>query len=110
LLKAVDVYFLLKPVCEIWDNSQHDPLGIFISLPISRHEPWRLRQTHSVVDLARSLREVPDADILQRGHLLCEFLYWARQLETMTESVVRRLLRPIEGRPLPGKIAQGREG
>jgi hypothetical protein len=55
LLKAVDVYFVLKPVCEIWDKSQHEPLGIFISLPLSRHEPWRLRHTHPVVDLARSL-------------------------------------------------------
>jgi hypothetical protein len=64
LLKAVDVYFVLKPVCEIWDNSQHEPLGIFISLPLSRHEPWRLRHTQPVVDLARSLLEVPDADFL----------------------------------------------
>jgi hypothetical protein len=53
LLKAVDVYFLLKPVCGIWDNSQHEPLGIFISLPLSRHEPWRLRHAQPVVDLAR---------------------------------------------------------
>jgi hypothetical protein len=34
LLKAVDVFFVLKPVCEIWDNSRHEPLGIFISLHI----------------------------------------------------------------------------
>jgi hypothetical protein len=97
LLKAVDVYFVLKPVCEIWDNSQHESLGIFISLPLSRHEPWRIRHTQSVVDLVRSLREVPDADFLQKGNLLCEFLYWTRQLETMPEGVVRRLLHPIEG-------------
>jgi hypothetical protein len=106
LLKAVDVYFVLKPVCEIWDNSQHEPLGIFIYLPLSRHAPWSLRLTQPVVDLARSLREVPDTDFLQKGHLLCEFLYCTRQLETMTEGVVPRLLHPIEGGPLPGKIAQ----
>jgi hypothetical protein len=97
LLKAVDVSFVLKPVCEIWDSSQHDPLGIFIFLPLSRHEPWRLRHTHPVVDLARSLREVPDADFLQKGHLLCEFIYWKRQLETIPEGVVQILLHPIEG-------------
>jgi hypothetical protein len=83
LLKAVDVYFFLKPVCEIWDNSQHEPLGIFISLPLSRHEPWPRRHTQPVVDLARSLLEVPDADSVQKGNLLCEFLYWTRQLEIM---------------------------
>jgi hypothetical protein len=74
LLKAVNVYFVLKPVCEIWDNSQHEPLGVFIFLRLRRHEPWRLRHTQPVVDLARSLREVPDTDFIQKGHLLCEFL------------------------------------
>jgi hypothetical protein len=55
LLKAVDVYFVLKHVCDIWDNSQHEPLDIFISLPLSRHEPWRLRHAQPVVDLVRIL-------------------------------------------------------
>jgi hypothetical protein len=27
------VYFFLKPVCNIWDNSQHEPLGILSLLP-----------------------------------------------------------------------------
>jgi hypothetical protein len=39
LLKAVDVYFVLKPLCAIWDHSQHEPLGIFISLSLSIHGP-----------------------------------------------------------------------
>jgi hypothetical protein len=43
LLKAMDVYFVLKAYSMLWNNSQHEPLGIFISLPLSRHEPWRLR-------------------------------------------------------------------
>jgi hypothetical protein len=97
LLKAVDVYFLLKPVCAIWDHSQHDPLGIFISLPLSRHESWRLRNTQPVVDLARALREVPDDDLVQKGHILHEFLYLTRQLETMSESVVLGWLHTTEG-------------
>jgi hypothetical protein len=66
LLKAIDVYFLLKPVCALWDHSQHEPLGIFISLPLSRHEPWRLRNTQPVVDLLCALREVPDDDFVQK--------------------------------------------
>jgi hypothetical protein len=39
LLKAVDVYFVLKYVCAIWDHSQHEPLGFFLSLPLRRHGP-----------------------------------------------------------------------
>jgi hypothetical protein len=34
MLKAVDVYFVLKPVCEIWDISQHELLGIFSLCPL----------------------------------------------------------------------------
>jgi hypothetical protein len=64
MLKAVDVYLVLKLVCENWDNSQHKPLGIFIYLPLSRHEYGRLRHTQPVVDLACALREVPDADFI----------------------------------------------
>jgi hypothetical protein len=55
LLKAVTVYFVLKADSMIWDNSQHEPLGIFISLPLSRREPWRLRRTKPVADLESAL-------------------------------------------------------
>jgi hypothetical protein len=81
LLKEGDVYFVLKPGCAVWDPSQHEPLGISVSLPLIRHEPWLLRHTQPVVDLARALREVPDDDFVQKGHLLCEFLCLARQLD-----------------------------
>jgi hypothetical protein len=74
LLKAVDVYFVLKPACAIWYHSQHEPIGTFISFSLSRHEPLRLRHTHPVVDLARTLREVLEDDFVPKGHLLSEFL------------------------------------
>jgi hypothetical protein len=97
LLKAVYVYFVLKTVRAIWDHSQHEPLGIFISLPLSRHEPWRLRHTPPVVDLSRALREVPDNDFVQKGHIFREFLCLARQLINIPESVVQGLLHTTEG-------------
>jgi hypothetical protein len=97
LLKAVDIYLVLKPVCVIWDHSQHEPLGMYIYLPLSRHEPWRLRHTQPMVDLARALREVPDDEFVQKRHILREFLCLARQLETMPQIVVRGLLHTTEG-------------
>jgi hypothetical protein len=33
LFKVLYVYFVLKPVCKIWDNSQHELLGILSLLP-----------------------------------------------------------------------------
>jgi hypothetical protein len=40
LLKVMDVYFVLKEADSmIWNISQHEPLDLFISLPLSRHDP-----------------------------------------------------------------------
>jgi hypothetical protein len=97
LLEVVDVYFVLKPVCAFRGHSQHEPLGIFISFPLRRHEPWRLSNAQPVVDLTRALREVPDHHLVEKGHLLREFPCFVRQLENMPESVVRGLLDTTEG-------------
>jgi hypothetical protein len=67
-----------------------------IHLPLSRHEPWCL-----------ALREVPGDDFIQKGHLLREFIFLTRQLETMPESVVRGLLHTTEGVYISGKVAKG---
>jgi hypothetical protein len=92
LLKATDVNFLLKPGSEIWSFSQHETLDIFISLPLSRHEPWRLRKTKPVVDWASALREAQDADHIHKWGILRNFLRLTRKLDTMSESVVRAVL------------------
>jgi hypothetical protein len=110
MLKAVYVYSVLKPECAVWDHSQHEPLGIFISLLLRRHEPWRLRHTQPVVDLARALREVPDDDFVQKGHLLCDFCCLVRQLETMPASVVRGVLHTTEGGQVSSEVAVARPG
>jgi hypothetical protein len=92
LLNAMDVKFVLNPGSEIWSFSQHRQLGIFISLPLSRHEPWRLRKTKPVVDLASALREVQDADQIHKGDIFHKFLRLMRKLDTIPERVVRAVL------------------
>jgi hypothetical protein len=87
LPKATGVNFVLKPGSEIWPLPQHDQLGIFISLPVSRHEPWRLRKSKSVVDLANALREVKDTDHVQKGGILREFLHLMRQMDLLIPQV-----------------------
>jgi hypothetical protein len=83
LLKARGVNFVLKPGSEIWPFSQHEPLGTFIYLPLSGHEPWRLRKTKPVVDLMSALREVQDADNVHKGDIMREFICLTRQLDAM---------------------------
>jgi hypothetical protein len=74
LLKATDVYVVLKADSMIWNNSQHDPLDIFIYLPLSRHEHWSLQRTKTVVDMESSMKELPPDYFLQKGNILRKFL------------------------------------
>jgi hypothetical protein len=86
LLKVTDVYFVLKAENMIWNNSQHEPLGIFISLPLSRHGPWRLRRTKLVVDMVSALRELLPDDFLQKGNIFRTFLGLTRQIASQFDS------------------------
>jgi hypothetical protein len=78
LLKAADMSFVLKPVSAVWNNSQHKPLVMFISLPLSRHTPVCIRNTTPVVDLACDLREVPgDEAVIKEIFARISLLYKA---------------------------------
>jgi hypothetical protein len=92
LMKARDVYFVLKAESMIWNNSQNDPLGIFICFPLSRHKPWNLRRTNPVVDMESALQDLAPDNFLQKGNILRKCLGLTRQLETMPEGLVRELL------------------
>jgi hypothetical protein len=67
MLKATDLKFFLKAECQVWDYSNHEPLGFFVYLPLCRHEPWRMRYTATVVELESALRILPCDDLLQKG-------------------------------------------
>jgi hypothetical protein len=92
LLKASAFRFTMKSVCDIWPYTEHEPLGFFIVLPLSRHEPWNLWGTKSVVDLEAALHEVPEDDYISEGHLVREFLLFTRRLEGLSEGMVRGVL------------------
>jgi hypothetical protein len=91
-LKACAFRFTMKSVCDIWPYTEHEPLGFFIFLPLSRHEPWNLRVTQPVVDLEATLREVSEDGYVLKGHLVREFLLFTRRLEVLSEGMVRGLL------------------
>jgi hypothetical protein len=108
MLKATDLKFFLKPECHIWDSSYHEPLGLFINLPLFRHEPWSMRYTDPVVELESSLRSIPCNDILQKGNILSRFLEQVRKLDAMPEGVVRLVLQGPEREKVPYQTTEGR--
>jgi hypothetical protein len=107
MLKATDLKFFLKAECQVWDSSNHEPLGLCVYLPLCRHEPWRMRYTATVVELESALRSLPCYYLLQKGNLLCKFLEQTRKLDAMPESVVSKLLQSPGGEQVPYNIAEG---
>jgi hypothetical protein len=105
MLKATDLKFFLKAECQVWESSNHEPLGFFIYLPLCRHEHWRMRYTTTVMELESALRILPCDDLLQKGNLLCTFLEQTRKLDAMPESVVRQLLQGPGREQVTYKIA-----
>jgi hypothetical protein len=108
MLKATDLKSVLKAECQVWESSNHGPLGFFIYLPLCRHEPWRMRYTATVVELESALCSLPCDDLLQKGNLLCKFLEQTRKTDAMPESVVRQLLQGPGREQVPYNIAEGR--
>jgi hypothetical protein len=88
-LKASTFRLMIKLVCDIWPYTEHEPLGVFVVLPLSRHKPWNLWGTNPMVDLEAVLRDVSEDDYLSKGHLVHEFLLFTQSLEGLLESMVR---------------------
>jgi hypothetical protein len=76
-------------------------------LHLSRHEPWRLRRSNPLVDLAHALRGAPGDDFLPKGNILRQFICFMRKLETIPEGLARQLLHPTDRGPLPGVAPKG---
>jgi hypothetical protein len=108
MLKATDLKFFLNLECQVWEYSNHEPLGFFIYWPLCRHEAWRMRYTATLVELESDLRILPCDALLQKGNLLCKFLEQTRKLDAMPESVVRQLLQGPGRERRSYKIAEGR--
>jgi hypothetical protein len=90
--KLADFSMELGPGSSVWGKERHEPLLIFVCLPLSSHRPWKLRGTRFLVDYARKLRLLHQTDIKRRGHLLRQLLGKAGRLEFLPEGMVRRVL------------------
>jgi hypothetical protein len=108
MLKATDLKFFFMGEWQVWEPSNHEPLGLFIYLPLCRHEPWHMRYTTTVVELESALRSLPCDDLPQKGNFLCKFLEQTRKLDAMPESVVHQLLQGPGREQVPYNIAEGR--
>lgn len=92
LFRVADL-FLELPFDNIWKQTeQHEPLIIAFVFPFLSHSPWQLKRSRAFLGMAGLLRSMWKTDKLPLWAVLSKFFTFARSLETLPESVVRKLL------------------
>ena len=94
----------------IWDKSNHEPLILFVSLPLCRYAPWTLKRTPFVENFCGLLRTVWKGPDMGRRHLLRKFFHTQAKLDGLPESVVQQMLQQPGWKPLPNKVIEGGGG
>ena len=94
LARISDLLFELPFVEGVWEkHTQHEPLTLAFVFPFLRHSPWRLRRANTFLELGRILPRLWKEGKIPPGTLLCKLLSFARNLETMPQDMVCRMLR-----------------
>jgi hypothetical protein len=90
--KLADFRFTLDAGFEHWKKGRHEPLLIFVCLPLSVHSPWKLRGCRFVGQAEGKLRKLSGSSPGRVGAVLRQLFIKARNMDRLPEGVVRRLL------------------
>jgi hypothetical protein len=74
LRKATDMFLFIQPGAIFWDSSQHEPLILAISLPLSRRQPWKHGGTPHCDHTRKVVQSMLQSDCTRAGSILCEFI------------------------------------
>ncbi len=84
----------------VWTKARHEPLLMFVCLPLACHRAWKLRGTVLLDGYERKMRELHKTNSRLGGRLLRKLFVQARQLETMPDGLVRGLLQHAREQPV----------
>jgi hypothetical protein len=84
-----------------WGEARHEPLLIFVCLPLCQHSPWKLRGCSIVARAEGKLRAVSSSREGRIGSLLRQLFIKTRRLDPMPESLVRGMLQRPRFKPFP---------
>jgi hypothetical protein len=101
--KLSDFDLEIGPGSSVWPQARHEPLLIYVCLPLSVHRPCKLQGTQLLEGFQSKLRDVHKTNSRHRGRLLRQLLVKTARLESMPESMVRGMLRRAGDEPIPGK-------
>jgi hypothetical protein len=104
--KLSDFHLEIGAGSSVWTKGRHEPLLMYVCLPLSRHRPWKLRGTVLLDGYERKMRELHQTNSRLRGRLLRKLLIQTRKLETMPDGMVRRMLHRAAEQPVPNPDAR----
>jgi len=97
LYKVADLLIEIPFIDGIWDkDEQHEPLTLAFVFPFLSFSPWQLKRSASFLGMGRFLRGLWEQETFPTGFVLREFFQWARNLATLSEGVVCKMLRSPE--------------
>ena len=106
--KEADIMIEIPSGTSFWPNAMHEPLILFICLPLCRYQPWSLRGTKYMGGLVRELREVWKNEPERGRDLLRELLIQTRGFQSMSEGLVREVLRRRDWRSVSNSSSDRR--
>jgi hypothetical protein len=98
--KLSDFHLEIGAGSSVWTRARHEPLLIFVCLPLSRHRPWKLRGTKLLDGFERQVRELHKTNSRFRGRLLRKLFVQTRVLESLPDRLVRRMLQRAGEQPV----------
>jgi hypothetical protein len=101
--RLADFNFELGAGSDVWSKARHEPLLIYVCLPLTTHRPWKLKGTKFVESLERKMRELHHTGCKRRGRLLRQLLLQVRGLDALPEGLVRAMLQRAQHKPFPGE-------
>jgi hypothetical protein len=90
--KLCDLIFQVPLGSDVWPHHHFEPLLVGIYFPLSRHRPWRLRDTPLLASMAVQLSSLSSDDFNWGGDILRQLLCQAWSLDSLSPSMARKLL------------------
>jgi hypothetical protein len=106
--KLSDFRFHLDAGFDHWGKERHEPLLIFVCLPLSCHRPWKLRGCRFVGQAEGKLCQLSGGPEGRVRRVLRQLLIKARKLESLPEGVVRGMLHRPRVESFPNQRSSGR--
>ncbi len=99
---------MVPPGPAFWSDDMHEPLIIACFLPFLKHRPWQYKRQNALLGLEKQLRKVFKEDDGTGGSLLCQLWRKEREMASMSEKLVCKLLHSQRGLFVSGRKARKR--